>query len=249
MSPQGIHADPAVPWRRALLAGDAAVLLEFGESIDEETSEKVHRVAKALGDAALPGVRDAVPGYATILVEYDPATWEAEALLLAIAGLRAHAPSSLGRRRHVIPVLYGDEWGPDLQDAAQSLGLRAADVVALHADRDYRIYGLGFSPGFPYCGVLPAQLRLPRRDTPRTKVPAGSVGIAGAQTGVYPLESPGGWHLIGRTPLPLFQWDREQPAALQAGDMVRFRPILAAEYDDLAARARGGEELLQSTPL
>lgn len=135
---------------------------------------------------------------------------------------------------HEIPVLYGDEWGPDLDEVATFAGLQVAEVIALHASRPYRVYMLGFSPGFPYLGLLPAQLAIPRRSTPRTTVPAGSVGLADRQTGIYPIATPGGWQLIGRTPIPLYRKTSLTPFLLKPGDLVRFTPIERDEFDHLS---------------
>ena len=238
-----------VPWRRVLPAGDSALLLEFGDAIDEGTSDGVQRLAARLQGKALSGVHGAIPGFATLLVEYDPMAWEADRLVSALRSLAAHPAPPPARRRHLIPVLYGGLHGEDLGEVAAALGMEQAEVVRLHAERDYRIYCLGFSPGFPLCGALPPELRLPRRATPRTRVPAGSVAIAGQQTGVYPLETAGGWHLIGRTPVPLFRWDGEEPVPYRPGDLLRFRPIGEEEFAALEEQARRGEAAVESVAL
>ncbi|WP_068776397.1 5-oxoprolinase subunit PxpB [Paenibacillus sp. FJAT-26967] len=134
-------------------------------------------------------------------------------------------------RVKIIPVCYGGEYGPDLEEVAKIHGLTAEEVIRLHSGACYRVYMIGFIPGFPYMGGLPSALATPRRSNPRVRIPAGSVGIGGTQTGVYPLASPGGWHLIGRTPYELFTPRRDIPALLQAGDDVRFQPITAADYE------------------
>ncbi len=229
------------------MAGDAALLLEFGDAIEEGTNDDVQGLRRQVAAAGLRGVLGAVPGYATLLLEYDPAIWEPEGLLAAVAGLAAREDSAPARRRHVIPVCYGGEFGPDLEGVARSLGLREDAVIRQHGGRDYHIYCVGFSPGFPYCGALPPSLQLPRRDAPRTRVPAGAVAIAGLQTGVYPRETSGGWHLIGRTPLELFRWDRDDPVPYEPGDAVRFRAIGEAAFEELRERSRSGEDLLESS--
>ena len=247
MSSAGISARAKTPWRRALPAGDAAVLLEFGDCIAEDINEEVQRFARVLFKAGIPGVRDIVPTYASVLVAYDPFAWEHETLIEMLASLPLTNGQGPQRRCHVIPVLYGGDAGPDLGKAAQALGLSPAELAGRHADRDYRIYCLGFSPGFPLCGVLPEELRLPRRAAPRTKVPPGSVAIAGMQTGIYPLESAGGWHLIGRTPLRLFRWDQPDPVPFQPGDTLRFRIVTKEEYRTLEARMASGDTILKTS--
>lgn len=234
------------PWGRALPAGDAAVLLEFGDRIAEDVNEEVQNFAETLFGAGIEGIRGIVPGYASLLVEYDPFAWEYDRLLSLLAGLPP-APVGRHRRSHVIPVLYGGYAGPDLEAAAEALGRSPADLVHEHADRDYRIYCLGFSPGFPLCGILPEGLRLPRRAIPRTKVPPGSVAIAGMQTGIYPLETAGGWHLIGRTPLRLFRWDLPDPVPYGPGDTLRFRAVTEEEYLAIEAREASGDMVPETT--
>ncbi len=138
-------------------------------------------------------------------------------------------------RRVEIPVCYGGELGPDLDDVARTHGLAPEEVIRLHADADYLVYMIGFMPGFAYLGGLPERIATPRRKTPRTAVPAGTVGIGGRQTGVYPLVSPGGWNLIGRTPVKIFDIKRDEPTLLSTGDRVRFRPISRSEFDEASA--------------
>lgn len=226
---------PAVPWTRALPAGDAAVLLEFGTTIDPVTNAAVHRVFRALAADPPAGVTGLIPAYATLLVEFDPRL-TTRARILAELAERPYGGDPPPPRRVVLPVLYGGEGGPDLEDVARRAGLSPDEVVRLHAGRDYRIYCVGFSPGFPLSGIVPEAIQVPRRASPRTRVPRGSVAIAGQQTGVYPADSPGGWHLLGRTPVPLFDLARTPPVPYQAGDLIRFRPVDAATYADLAAR-------------
>ena len=207
--------------------GDAAVLLVLGDRVDLALNRRVHRVAAAVRARALAGVTDVVPAYATLSVHYDPLHVEHDAIA---AELRAIAHDALatgdaeGDRdgtTHALPVVYD---GPDLAEVAERTGLRADDVVALHADATYTVYLLGFVPGFAYLGDLDARLALPRRAAPRTRVPQGAVAIAGRQTAVYPLATPGGWHLIGRSDAALLDVARTPPATLAPGDRVRFVP-------------------------
>jgi inhibitor of KinA len=224
--------------------GDRALLIMLGQKIDDPTRRTVQAALLRLDRAGIPGITDCVPAFASIAVHYDPAAWPeratvpaytqvVSALELTLADLRE---DELPDARLVeIPVCYGSEFGPDLDDVAARHGLSADDVVGLHTGADYCVHMIGFMPGFAYLGGLPDAIATPRRDTPRTAVPAGSVGIGGQQTGVYPLISPGGWHLIGRTPLRLFDASRQPAALLAAGDRVRFRLISEADFHALAS--------------
>jgi KipI family sensor histidine kinase inhibitor len=227
--PEGVPA-------RLVPAGDAAVLVELGETIDPRLNARVHALARAL--AGQPGLLDVAPAYASLLVTYDPAALDYTAVAVhlraALAALPAR-PALAGRRRRV-PVAYGGEYGPDLPAVARRLGLSEDEVVRLHASRTYRVYMSGFAPGYSYLGELPERLALPRLATPRPSVPAGSVAIAGRQTGIYGVSTPGGWHILGRTPLRLFDPTRDPPCYLAAGDRVRFVPIDAVRFARLAAR-------------
>lgn len=218
--------------------GETAVLLRFGERIDATTNARVHAAAHALRSAALPGLVDIVPAYASLAVHYAPAAWVdieaapwrrfAEAVRAVLA---MPAFASLPRARDIdVPVCYGGACGPDLEALALALGLDAATVVARHAGGDYRVAMLGFAPGFPYLLGLDASLHAPRLARPRTRVPCGSVAIGGAQTGIYPSALPGGWQIIGRTPLVLFDPLREPACLLAPGDIVHFRAIGADEF-------------------
>jgi KipI family sensor histidine kinase inhibitor len=200
----------------------------LGERVDPLVHAEVVELAARLELAALPGVREIVPGYATLTVFFDPATANAEALRgwLMDAGREVGRPGGreVGRSGTTIriPVRYD---GPDLDFVAARTGLTRSEVIERHTARDYRVYLLGFAPGFAYLGDLDPRLILPRRAEPRTRVPAGSVAIAGAQTAVYPLGTPGGWHLLGRTTLRLFDPARDPPVLLHPGDQVRFQAI------------------------
>jgi len=211
---------------RFLLAGDAALVVEFGDAIDLEINRRVHALARVLAENPLPGLGEAVPSYRSLLVHYDP-------LQLAHAEVESFVTEALQRcedallpepRLVEIPTIYGGEHGPDIGFVAEHNGLTVEEVIRFHSEATYTVYMLGFTPGFPYLGGLPEALATPRLETPRQRVPAGSVGIAGAQTGVYPLATPGGWRLIGWTPVVLFDPARTPPAFLQPGDQVRFVP-------------------------
>lgn len=209
-------------WPRLLPLGDRGLLVEFGAEVSPEVNALVRGAEPLL--ARLPGVSETVPAFRSLLLVYDPfrTTFDrlAEYVEAVARGVRP-APDEGGQLLEV-PVAYGGAWGPDLEAVAAALGLSQADVVALHTGTIYRVYMLGFAPGFPYLGLLPEALRLPRRATPRTRVPTGSVAIADAFTGIYPQDTAGGWHLLGRTPLRLFDPSGKTPFLLAPGDRVRF---------------------------
>ena len=232
---------------QVMQAGDAAVLLEFGSVIDQSVNREVQRLAQALLSSPPEGFMGVVPAYTTLLIAFDPLVTSAEAVIDA-AKARTRQPGDEPGRLFLVPTCYGGDFGPDLEEVAQRLGLTPQSVVQRHAALDFRIFCLGFSPGFPLCGVLPPELAIPRRTTPRPKVPAGSVGLAGRQTGVYPATSPGGWQLIGRTPVPFFDVGRDPPVPFRPGDRLRFVPIGEREYARLAEiAAKGGLELEEAS--
>jgi inhibitor of KinA len=218
---------------RFLLAGDAAVVVEFGNEINLEINHRVHALARALAEHPLPGLGEAVPTYRSLLLHYDPLRLSYAEVEMSVAEALqtcdATPPPEL--RLVEIPTVYGGEHGPDIGFVAEYNGLTVEEVIRLHSEATYTVYMLGFTPGFPYLGGLPDALVTPRLETPRQRVPAGSVSIAGAQTGIYPLATPGGWRLIGWTPVMLFDPARTPPALLQPGDRVRFVPIAAEEAE------------------
>jgi antagonist of KipI len=214
--------------------GDSAVVVELGDSIGGETLQRVRTFAAKVTGANLPGIVDVVPAFTTVAVFYDPLKFAAETesahtvfcrQLFALAAADGSPAERAGGNEVTIPVCYGGEEGPDLAAVAAHAGISLAGVIQLHSAPRYLVHAIGFAPGFPYLGGLPEKLRMPRLDTPRTTVPAGSVGIGGAQTGVYPLATPGGWHLIGRTSRRLFDPTRAEPSLLRVGDRVRFQPV------------------------
>lgn len=212
------------PEARLLPLGEEAWILALGDRVEAGLHERVVAVARMIDAAALPGVREIVPGYTTVTVSFDSARADAEALRTDLARLLAEVPARptpSSPRTIEIPVRYD---GPDLDEVAERTGLSRDQVVARHAAPLYRVYLLGFAPGFAYLGELDPTLELPRRPSPRTRVPPGSVAIAGLQTAVYPLATPGGWHLIGTTSLRLFDPAADPPALLRVGDQVRFLP-------------------------
>jgi inhibitor of KinA len=215
-------------------AGDQAFSLTFGDGVDADLSARVLAAAERLLCARLAGVTDVVPGYGSLLVIYDPLRVAGEDVRAAIAShVEGPAPAAPARRIE-IPVLYHPEVAPDLQALAEEKGLTPEALAALHAASDYRCYLVGFRPGFPFLGGLDERLVSPRLATPRPRVPAGAVGIGGRQTGVYPVESPGGWRLIGRTPVRLFDPARAEPFLVRAGDTVRFVAIDRATFEGMS---------------
>ena len=214
-----------------LTAGDRALVVEIGEVISPECNRRVNQLLGAIEEGGVRGVVDLVPTYRSLMVQYDPMLVSFEELRGAISevGSKLKDGKAGAGRLVEIPTLYGGEYGPDLEFVAEQAGLSVEDVVQLHSSVDYLVYMMGFTPGFPYLGGLPERLATPRLTTPRTVIPAGSAGIAESQTGVYPLDSPGGWQLIGRTPLKLFDVERDPPSLISAGDRVRFVPLGSEE--------------------
>ncbi|MFA7438771.1 5-oxoprolinase subunit PxpB [Castellaniella sp.] len=218
-------------------AGDCCLIITFGQRVDVHINERVHGAAQRLLQAAVPGVRDIVPAFTTVSVHYQPECFAQDGLpydhlcrqIEALLDIEDSRGSGLTVRTVDMPVCYGGDFGPDLPEVARLCGLTPEQVVERHLASPHRVYMLGFLPGLPYIGGLDPQLRVPRRSKPRIRVPAGSVAIANDQTCIYPLESPGGWHLIGRTPLALFDVRRAEPCTLQPGDRVRFVPVAPAD--------------------
>ena len=208
---------------RCYLLGETAVVLELEPPVTLAAQKRVWRLAQRV--ATLPDVVDVIPGMNNITVTLgDPQTLALDAIERLQRWWEESEALEPDSRAIDIPVIYGGEQGPDLTEVARLSGFTPKQVVELHASVDYVVWFLGFQPGFPYLGGLPASLAMPRRAEPRLKVPAGSVGIGGQQTGIYPLSTPGGWQLIGRTSLPLFSPNREEPILLRPGDTVRFVP-------------------------
>lgn len=211
---------------RFLPCGDQAVTVEWGSTIDEHINRQVHAFARKVEALSHPAITEVVPTYRSATVHYRPEVFSYEELKQLLAPLAQGSAEEAEELPVVeIPVCYGGEYGPDLEEVAQHCSLTPEEVIARHTAPTYRIYMLGFTPGFPYLGGMDPSIAAPRRKEPRIHIPAGSVGIAGEQTGVYPIVSPGGWQLIGRTPLRLFDPQREQPILLSAGAGIRFVPI------------------------
>ena len=224
--------------------GDSAIIVHVGDEISEDTHLRVRAVCERLDGAPIPGLIEYVPAYTTVTVFYDAVRAARGSRTSAYELVHAALVEALGTPRSVvaadartvdIPCCYGGDFGPDLGAVAEHAGLTPDEVVATHVGAEYLVYMIGFAPGFPYLGGLSPRIATPRRASPRITVPAGSVGIAGEQTGVYPLSTPGGWQLIGRTPLALFRPFDDPPTLLRLGDRVRFVSITAEQYAALAS--------------
>ena len=223
---------------RILPANDSSILIEFGDSIDYSINARVYSLQSEIERSNLvDAVIETIPSYRSLLIEYDVAVLTYAEIRDRVDALIGKTVASsnqigdLGTESHRIPVTYGGRFGPDLETVAEHAGIDAEEVVAIHSGTDYHVFMLGFAPGFPYLGGMDERIACPRLATPRTRVPAGSVGIAESQTGVYPNESPGGWQLIGRTPIALFDVNAEPPAAMLPGTQVNFVPISHEEYE------------------
>jgi inhibitor of KinA len=211
--------------------GDRSFLVELGDTLSPEVNRCVQQLMLQLRQARLAGVRELAPGYRSLLVVFDPLTIAPAELKERITQIAAQNGSDdLPKAKLItIPVFYGGDYGPDLEGVAGLLGIAPDDVIRLHTETIYRVYMIGFTPGYPYMGELPADLAVPRRSTPRTRVPKGSVGIAQRQTGIYPVLSPGGWQIIGWTPIELFDPTRQPPSLLEMGDRVKFEAVRQVE--------------------
>ncbi|HJX02457.1 MAG TPA: 5-oxoprolinase subunit PxpB [Candidatus Bathyarchaeia archaeon] len=217
---------------RYLPFGDTALVVEFGDTIDSKINQKVFALQDAITKAKIQGVDELVPTYRSLLIRYNPLKKNHDQLISEVKNLanRSTEPNAKTARKIIIPVVYGEEYGPDLNSVANWHGLTEEQVVKMHSEKEYRVYMIGFVAGFPYLGEVANEIVTPRLETPRLKVTAGSVGIAEKQTGIYPCEAPGGWRIIGRTSLKLFDPKQEPPALLNPGDTVKFKPITETEY-------------------
>jgi inhibitor of KinA len=217
---------------RVLPAGDAAWLIELPDRLDPDVNARAIEIAREVERRTIAGVTDVVVGYRSVMVFVDPLTTGIDPMkkqLEQIAALPGSSGAAVGRLVEV-PVCYGGAYGPDVQDVAAFGGCEPADVIRLHLEREYRVYMVGFVPQFAYMAPVDPHLAAPRRASPRLKVPAGSVAVAAGQTGIYPAETPGGWHVIGRTPIRPYDPARSSPFLFHPGDQVRFRRITEDEY-------------------
>ncbi|MCL4765034.1 MAG: 5-oxoprolinase subunit PxpB [Hyphomicrobiaceae bacterium] len=232
---------PTASHVRLLTSGDTALVVEFGTGVDRHVSALVLALADRIDAVGIEGILETVPTFRSLMVHYDPLRLRQAQLKERLRDLLQDLhPSETAGRLWRIPACYDPSLGPDLEEVARRTDLTPTEVVSLHSSETYHVYMLGFLPGFPYMGDLPAQLVLPRREDPRIKVPPGSLAIAMRMAAIYPLESPGGWHLLGRTPVPIWDLRRNPPALLMPGDKVKFDPIPLDEYDALVAHAQAG---------
>jgi len=214
--------------------GDTALVVELGNAISLEANSKVLALNEAVLKAKIEGIEEIVTTYRSLLIRYNPlkTTYEQLAFHIKdIAQVLEKKSLEIEGKKIIVPVAYGGEYGPDLSYVAKHHGLSEGQVVKLHSGREYRVYMIGFVAGFPYLGEVPDEIATPRLETPRLKVPAGSVGIAEKQTGIYPCEAPGGWRVIGRTPVKIFDPQQEPPALIKPGDRVKFKPISKKEFE------------------
>jgi len=231
-----------------LNAGDMALVVELGDAIRPDVNQRVHNLRRAIEERAVTGLVDLVPTYRSLLVYYDPLRTTRVALEQEIAALEASLAeiSQLPARVIEIPTTYGGEFGPDLGFVGEHTGLPVDEVVRIHAGTDYLVYMMGFTAGFPYLGGMSPRIATPRLQTPRTRIPAGSVGIAQQQTGIYPTDSPGGWQIIGRTPVRLFDAERDPPVVVEAGDYIRFLPVGIDRYREVERQVQAGTYTLRA---
>ena len=227
---------------RILTAGDSSLLIEFGKEISPEINRKIAATVELMREQHIEGVVDVIPAFCSLLVNYDPLVIRYEKLKKRMESLvRMDIKVGEGKRKiFEIPVLYGGEYGPDLKTIAEHAGLKEEEVIQIHSSRDYLIYMLGFLPGFCYLGGLDERIHTPRLANPRLKIRAGSVGIGGSQTGIYPLDSPGGWQLMGMTPVKTYDPQREIPILVEAGNYIRFVPVDETAYKQIQVQVENG---------
>ena len=216
-----------------LNAGDKALVIEFSNKISDEVNSKVRSMMIAIKQRNLEYIVETIPTYRSLMVNYNPLKIEYDELISSLKDIEKNLGNIEIPLPKVIeiPTLYGGEYGPDIENVAKHNNLSIDEVIKIHSSKEYLIYMLGFTPGFPYLGGMDKRLETPRLKVPRTKIPSGSVGIASKQTGIYPIDSPGGWQLIGRTPLKLFDTNKENPFLLSAGSYIKFIPITKKEFD------------------
>lgn len=228
---------------KMLRAGECGIVVDFGNVIDPEVNDKVSRLAMRLTREQVAAIREIIPTYRSLFVAFDPLVQsraDVEALIENLLSEDAAKTDAYSRRIVHIPACYGGEFGPDLDFVAKHNGISVEQVIEIHSSTAYLIYMLGFTPGFPYLGGMSEKIAAPRLATPRTLIPAGSVGIAGSQTGFYPIASPGGWRLIAQTPVRAFDLKADQPFLFSAGDYLMFDPITPDEFMAIESTAAEG---------
>ena len=232
-----------MPDIRILTSGDSALLIEFGKDINPETNRKITALVQLMREQHIEGIVDVIPAFCSLLINYDPRVLSYEELKERMEHLLKMETKIEATRKRIfeIPVCYGGEYGPDIENIAEHAGLSVEEVIKIQSSKDYLIYMLGFLPGFTYLGGLDERIHTPRLASPRLKIRAGSVGIGGSQTGIYPLDSPGGWQLMGMTPVRTYDPERQTPILVEAGDYIRFIPIDEEEFLRIQELVEKGE--------
>jgi inhibitor of KinA len=227
---------------REIVCSDSAIIFKAGDDISLETNSAVRRLLRFFEDTRIKGIVDFIPSYNELLISFDPSVTDHESLIKHLGSFKDEIDAIKLTESFIVcvPVLYGGTGGPDIADVAGHNSISEADVIRIHSERDYYVYMLGFTPGFCYLGGVDDRIVTPRRMTPRIGIPAGSVGIAGSQTGIYPLASPGGWQIIGKTPLRLFDPSRHPEFLINAGDYIRFCPVDSTGYRDIESAVEAG---------
>lgn len=235
---------------RYLTSGDGAITVEFDSAISLDANIKVRGLADAISSVGFEGLIEVVPTYRSVTVHYDPLVITYEEVIEYIKKTEDKSEGIKEHKSHIIeiPVCYEDEYGPDLCDVASHNNISIEEVIRRHSSPDYLIYMIGFTPGFPYLGGMDKTIATPRLSKPRLKIEAGSVGIAGEQTGIYPVDSPGGWRIIGKTPLKLYDKDLDTPVLLDMGDYLRFIPIDKDEFERISRSVANGKYNLIKYP-
>ncbi|OFY43584.1 MAG: hypothetical protein A2X18_06000 [Bacteroidetes bacterium GWF2_40_14] len=227
-----------------LWAGDSAIIIKAGDEISVEINRTIAALLATIEKENIAGITDFIPSYNELMICYDSTIISFDKLKDAIITLEAKIDITAMTKSATIlvPVIYGGEYGPDLQDVAKHNNLSPEDVIRIHSSTEYLVYMLGFTPGFCYLGGMDQRIAMPRKQTPRLKIPEGAVGIADQQTGIYPIESPGGWQLIGRTPLKLFDAHRKPEFLFKMGDILRFTPVTKEEFQRIKAKEEDGRQ-------